>query len=114
MSMDATALQFNAADPAAWRDRLVHGSAPEGERLAAVSKEFEAVLLRQYLSEAMKPLSKDGNTFGGSNSVYGYMITDALASGLSSSGVFGFSNLMQAQLSHALPSTQHDDSTKTP
>ena len=113
MSMDAAALQFNSADPAVWRDRIVNGSAPEGERLAAVSKEFEAVLLRQYLSEAMKPLSQGGQTLGGGNAVYGYMITDALANGLSSSGVFGFSNLMQAQLSGSLTSN-HDDSIDTP
>ncbi|MBE2212823.1 MAG: hypothetical protein IAE82_03055 [Opitutaceae bacterium] len=109
----ATSLQFNAADPGAWRERLVHGTAPEKERLAAVSKEFEAVLLRNYLSEAMKPLTKGGETFGGDNSIYGYMITDALAKGLSRDGVFGFSNLMQAQLSSALPSN-HDIDTDTP
>lgn len=113
MSMDAAAFQFNAADPAGWRDRLVHGSAPERERLAAVSKEFEAVLLRQYLSEAMKPLTKGGDAFGGDNSIYGYMITDALANGMSRSGVFGFSNIMQAQLSGAGHSN-HDDHTDTP
>ncbi len=111
--MDAAALQFNAAEPGAWRDRLVNGAAPEGERLAAASREFEAVLLRQYLGEAMKPLTKGGGALGGNNSIYGYMITDALATGLSSSGVFGFSNLMQAQLSRAEP-INHDDHTDTP
>ena len=113
MSMDAAAFQFNAADPAAWRDRLVHGSAPEKERLAAATHEFEAVLLRQYLSEAMKPVTQGGDSFGGSNGIYGYMITDALAGGLSKSGVFGFSNLMQAQLSGS-QHTHHDDTTDTP
>ncbi len=111
--MDAASLQFNPADPGAWRERMVNGSAPEGERLASVSKEFESVLLRQYLSEAMKPLTKGGDMFGGNNAIYGYMITDALANGLSQSGVFGFSNLMQAQLSSAAPSN-HDDPTDTP
>lgn len=113
MGMDAAALQFNAADPVAWRERLVNGAAPEKERLAAVSKEFEAVLLRQYLTEAMKPLTKSGDVFGGDNGVYSYMITDALANGLSRDGVFGFSNLMQAQLSSAVHSN-HDDHTDTP
>jgi flagellar protein FlgJ len=113
MGMDAAALKFNAADPGAWRERMVHGPAPEKERLAAVSKEFESVLLRQYLSEAMKPLTKGGDAFGGDNGIYGYMITDALANGLSQDGVFGFSNLMQAQLSSASPSN-HDDHNDTP
>lgn len=110
--MDAAILQFNAADPAAWRDRLVHGSASEQDRLAAASAEFEAVLLRQYLTEALKPMTKGGEMLGGNNAVYGYMITDALANGLSKSGVFGFSNLMQAQLSSSLHQ-DHDDHTDT-
>lgn len=111
--MDASALQFNQADPVAWRDRLVHGSASESERVGAVSREFESILLRQYLGEALKPLTKGGDLFGGNNAIYGYMITDALANSLSASGTFGFSNLMQAQLSG--PATlDHDDHTDTP
>jgi hypothetical protein len=99
--MDAVTLQFNPADPHAWSDRLVHGTAPETERLAAATREFEAILLRQYLSEALRPLTQGGPGMGGGNAVYGYLATDALASGLSSSGVFGFSSLLQAQVADA-------------
>ena len=99
--MDAVTLQFNAADPHAWGDRLVHGAAPEAERLAAATREFEAILLKQYLGEALKPLTKGGPGMGGGNVVYGYLVTDALAHGLSSSGVFGFSNLLQGQVAQA-------------
>jgi Rod binding domain-containing protein len=109
--MDASALQFNSADPAAWRDRLVHGNAPESEKLAATTREFESMLLRQYLGEALKPLTKGGTMFGSQNPVYGYLITDSLASGLSSGGVFGFSNLMQAQLAGA-GTHDHDTTSK--
>jgi hypothetical protein len=110
--MDTTAaLQFNAADPTAWRDRLVHGAAPEAERLAAATREFEAVLLRQYLSEALKPMTKGGAVLGGNNAVYGYLVNDALANGLTSGGdVFSFSHLLQAQLAGAAASN-HDDTT---
>lgn len=108
--MDVTSLQFNSADPSAWGDRLVHGAAPEAERLGAVTREFEAMLLRQYLGEALKPLTPDGATLGGGSSVYGYMITDTLASSLSASGVFGFSNLMQAQAAHAAGSNDEHNS----
>jgi Rod binding domain-containing protein len=99
--MDAAFLQFNPAEPMAWRERLVEGSAPEAVRLAAAAQEFEAVLLRQYLSEALKPMTENGTLFGGSNQVYSYLITDSLARGLSTGGVFGFSNLLQAQLAGA-------------
>lgn len=99
--MDASALQFNSADPSLWRDRVVHGNAPESEKIAATTREFESMLLRQYLGEALKPLTKNGSMFGSQNPVYGYLITDSLASGLSAQGVFGFSHLMQAQLAGA-------------
>jgi Rod binding domain-containing protein len=108
--MDAVTLQFNPADPAAWRERLVHGAAPEAERLAATSQEFEALLLRQYLSEALRPMTENGTFFGGNNQVYSYLVTDALARGLSSGGVFGFSSLLQAQLAGARDS-DHDNDT---
>jgi len=106
--MDVAALQFNAADPQAWGERLLHSSAPEPERIAAATREFEAVLLRQYLNDALKPLTKGGPGMGGGNAVYGYLINDALASGLTKGGVFGFSNLLQAQLSHS-PGINDDD-----
>jgi len=106
--MDVSALQFNAADPQAWGERLVHGAASEGERIAAATQEFEAVLLRQYLNDALKPLTKGGPGMGGNNAVYGYLINDALASGLTKGGVFGFSNLMQAQLTRATGSNDDD------
>jgi len=105
--MDIAALQFNAADPAAWRDRMMEGSTPESVRFTAAAHEFEAVLLRQYLSEALKPMTKEGTLFGANNQVYGYLITDSLASGLAAQGTFGFSNLMQAQLSRA-PENDHE------
>ena len=96
--MDAASLQFNPADPMEWRERLVQGGAPEALRLAAAAQEFEAVLLRHYLSEALRPVTESGALFGGNNQVYSYLITDSLARGLSAGGVFGFSSLLQAQL----------------
>lgn len=110
--MDASLLQFNSADPSAWRDRMLHSTAPETQRLQAATREFEAVLLRQYLNEAMRPLTENGSTFGSSNPVYGYLITDALAGGLAAGGVFQFSNLMQAQLAGAIENN-HDDTSDT-
>ena len=91
----------------AWRDRLVNGSAPEPERIAAATREFEAVLLRQYLNEAMKPMTKGGPGMSGNNAVYGYLVNDALANGLTKGGVFGFSSLLQAQLTR--PTGSNDD-----
>lgn len=106
-------LSFNPADPGAWRDRMVHGAAPESQRLDAASREFEAMLLRQYLSEALKPVTDSGAVLGANNPVYGYLVTDALATGLSDGGVFGFSNLLQAQVA-GTPQKDHQDDDTTP
>lgn len=110
--MDVSMLQFNPSDPAAWQDRMVHGNAPEAERLQAASREFESILLRQYLDKALQPLTKSGGIMGSKSPVYGYLVTNALASSLSSGGVFGFSNLMQAQISGASENT-NDESANT-
>ncbi len=70
----------------------------EEAKLASAAGEFEALLLRQYLTEALKPLTENGASFGGNSPVYGYFITDTLASSLSQSGAFNYSSLIQAQL----------------
>jgi hypothetical protein len=110
--MDAAILQFNASDPAAWRERMLEGTAPEPVRLAAAAREFESLLLRQYLSEALKPITSGGTVFGTSNPMYGYLVTDSLARGLTGCDLFGFSNLVQAQLAGAIDHS-HDDTNDT-
>ena len=96
--MEAPHLQFNAADPLLWKERVLADGRYEEAKLASASAEFESLLLRQFLTEALKPLTESGATFGGSNPVYGYFITDTLATSLSESGAFGYSSLIQAQL----------------
>ena len=72
----------------------------EEERIAGVSRHFEAILLRQFLSEAQKPLlnSKGGMT-GAANEIYKDMIVNVLADEISKSGNFGLAQSFQAQMS---------------
>ena len=65
-------------------------------KIAKVSRQFEAILLRQFLSESMKPLLQDGP----SGQVYGYFLTDSLANEISDGGGFGLAHVIQTQLSH--------------
>jgi len=81
-----------------WKERVLSDHRPEEAKLASASAEFEALLLRQFLTAALKPLTEGGDTFGGKSPIYGYFITDTLATSLSKSGAFGYSNLIQAQL----------------
>lgn len=70
-------------------------SQPAGaEKSGEVSRQFEAILLRQVLSESMKPLLEGGP----SGQVYGYLLTDSLADTMSKGGGMGLAHILQAQL----------------
>lgn len=72
----------------------------EEEKIGGVSRQFEAVLLRQFLSEAQKPLlnPKNGMT-GAANDIYKDMIVNVLGDEISKSGNFGLAKYFQAQMS---------------
>ena len=63
-------------------------------KLTKVSRQFESILVRQFLGESMKPLLEDGP----SGQVYGYLLTDSLANSISDGGGLGLANVIQAQL----------------
>ncbi len=70
------------------------------EKIGEVSRQFEAVLLRQILGQAQKPLFKN-SLFGGggtTNAIYQDMITQQLADRISQGGTFGFAKVLQKQL----------------
>lgn len=75
-------------------------AAPAGPAgLGEASRQFEAILLRQFLGESMKPLLEGGP----SGQVYGYLLTDSLADSLSKGGGLGLSSVIQAQLGREKP-----------
>lgn len=59
-----------------------------------VARQFEAVLVRQMLTETMKPLLEGGH----SGQVYGYFISEALADSFTKAGGFGLQSVLQTQL----------------
>ncbi len=70
-----------------------------GEKVAELSRQFEALLLRQMLKEARKPML--GDTLTGKSSVskiYDDMVTDRLADSIARSGDIGLASSLQAQL----------------
>src|SRR5262245_52029565 len=69
------------------------------EKIAEVSRQFEAVLLRQILAQAQKPLFKSSfdNAESSSNSIYQDMITQQLADRISHGGSFGFAKVLEKQ-----------------
>ena len=70
------------------------------EKVAEVSRQFEAVLLRQIMSQAQKPMFKSSLMAGDgtSNAIYQDMITQQLADRISKGGTFGFAKVLEQQL----------------
>lgn len=76
------------------------GARPAPEDVQRAAKQFEAILVRQLLAPAIEPMM--ANSLGGSGSgggVYGYMLTDALASSITQGAGLGLSAVVQSQLS---------------
>ena len=71
------------------------------QKVAEVSRQFEAVLLRQILTEAQKPAFKS-NVAGSSvsTSIYQDLFTQQLADQISRSGSVGLAKTLEAQMEH--------------
>ena len=71
----------------------------EHQKIAEASRQFEAMLLRQILSETQKPVIKssftDNSTAAG---IYQDFVTNQMADGLSKSGALGFAQVFDRQL----------------
>src|ERR1044072_5095978 len=72
---------------------------PERAKIAEVSRQFEAVLLRQILASAQKThfaskLSDNSTTSG----IYKDMVTAQLAEGISRSGALGLAKTLSQQM----------------
>ena len=84
-------------------DRLaVNSQLSEAEKIASVSHHFEAILLRQFLSEAQKPLLKSKDALlGASHEIYQDMIVGHLADEISKTGMFGLAKAFQSQMTQS-------------
>ncbi len=69
------------------------------DKVAEVSRQFEAVLLRQILQQARKPAS-DASDDSLSSDVYSDMINQQLADSISRSGAFGLAKSLQGEIAH--------------
>src|SRR5579884_3149869 len=73
---------------------LAHKS-PAAQR-AAVAGQFEAIMLRQFLSKSVGSMM--GGDQNASGSIYGYMLTDTLAQSIASGGGLGMAKVIEQQL----------------
>jgi flagellar protein FlgJ len=77
----------------------------ENEKVAEVSRQFEAVLLRQIMQDIRKPVLASTDSDSTVNGIYSDMINNQMADSISRSGGFGLARSLQQQLSRqVLPS----------
>jgi Rod binding domain-containing protein len=103
---DISLAQTDRAQAALEHSRPSKTNGPE--ELKAATEQFEAILIRQYLNEAMKPLL-DGPLMGEGTGahMYQHMITDTLANELSQTSTFGVASLLNMQLTS--PELRHNE-----
>ncbi len=85
-------------------DHLAHNShVSEEQKIHEVCGQFEAVLLRQILDQARKPLFQSHSTLNSSvNAIYHDMTTAQLAESISKSGSFGLARNLEYQFTRQL------------
>ena len=73
----------------------------QDQKVAEASRQFEAILLRQFLAESQKPVVQseftDNSTASG---IYQDLITNQLADSLSRNGGIGLAKTFERQLTH--------------
>lgn len=67
---------------------------PQADQVRAAAGQFEAIILRQLLQDSVGKITGGG----ASGNVYGFMLTDVIASKLSEGGGLGLSGMLQQQL----------------
>jgi flagellar protein FlgJ len=100
--MNVSALQPQVETSHVAMENLMGNSAlTEDQKIGEASKQFEAILLRQFLSESQKPVFKSEFTDDSSEAgIYQDMVTNQLADSLVHSGGIGLAQTFQHQLTH--------------
>ena len=81
---------------------------PEEAKIAEASRQFESLLLRQYLQDALKPMIEGVLDESGSASrIYRYFMVDTIADKMTQRNGIGISHLLQNQL-HKPESNNHN------
>jgi Rod binding domain-containing protein len=82
-------------------ESLAHNqNVSDADKVDEVSRQFEAVLLRQILQDIRKPVLAPAEGDATSSGIYSDMINNQLADSISRSGGFGLAKSLSGQLAH--------------
>ncbi|MFT4692362.1 MAG: Rod binding domain-containing protein [Limisphaerales bacterium] len=88
---------------------------PQAEAIKTISREFEAIFLREILRNSQKTVIESGLTKqDGATGIYQDMMVEQLANGMKESGGFGLAESLERQLNNqfvtAAPGTKNSTS----
>jgi peptidoglycan hydrolase FlgJ len=89
-----------AGDAAAIGRPVGARAARKSDDVSRAAGQFEAIILRQLLTPTIEPLMSGGlgGAGGSGGGVYGYMLTDVLATSLGAAGGLGLAKMLTQQL----------------
>lgn len=86
-------------DGSQWKSDMLTGGMDKKQQVNELAKEFESILVRQFLDKALTPMDKDSGMFGMKGSpMYEQMVKDTLAESITGQQSLGFSSVLQVQL----------------
>ena len=113
MDIESTNTQYIGMDSSMLMQMAHSKHTSKNQKVAAVSDQFESVLVKQFLKEALKPMFKGVfNEDGGAHRMYRHFFTDAISESIASGGGFGISTILQQQLSDVKTDSNLDNSSK--
>ena len=110
MSSASISPLLGVADPATIQRSMQAGSQRESAVNAA--QQFEAILVRQLLGDAMKPMLGSGVNAAQApgSDVYQYLVTDVVAQSVAQGGGLGIAKMLMTQFT---PKGETTDKTET-
>ncbi|MCH6255855.1 hypothetical protein MLD52_04805 [Puniceicoccaceae bacterium K14] len=97
--MDIAPTGLSGSDGMAWKSEMLTGNLEKQQQVDELAKEFENILVRQFLDKALTPMDKDSGMFGMKSSpMYEHLVKDTLANSITGQKSLGFSSVLQTQL----------------
>lgn len=103
---------YVAMNPSMLMEMVHSKKASIEQKNLVVSQQFESVMIKQFLNEALQPMFKgvfNENSEG--HRMYRHFFTDAISDSMSKGGGFGISSILQQQLTPAKPSEDNSEAT---
>ena len=97
--MNPIATPPTAFDSGQWQAAQQKHTLDDKTKIDQAAKQFEGILMRQFLDEALKTSDGKSSLLGSSVPMYDHIIKDTLVNSITQGAEFGMSSVLQAQLS---------------